>query len=79
MTAPIATPEDYVVLLRDATGLDLDLPALESDFDSLPGWDSLHLLKLVSALERATGQRIPVGRVLEARSLEQIRRVAVGA
>lgn len=79
MTASIATPEDFVALLRDSTGLDLDLPSLESDFDSLPGWDSLHLLKLVSALERATGQRIQVGQVLAARSLEQVRRVAVGA
>lgn len=79
MTPPLANDEEFVVLLRDATGLELDVPALDTDFDTLPSWDSLHLLKVVSAIERATGSRVPVGRVLEARSLRQIRQVAVGA
>ncbi|WP_232248631.1 acyl carrier protein [Streptacidiphilus rugosus] len=77
MTTLISTADDYLTLVREATGLDLDAEALHRDFDALPGWDSLHLLKLVSALERATGTRVPVGRVLEARSLDQIRQVAV--
>jgi acyl carrier protein len=77
VTTLISTADDYLTLVREATGLDLDADALHRDFDSLPGWDSLHLLKLVSALERATGARVPVGRVLEARSLDQIRQVAV--
>jgi acyl carrier protein len=79
VTTPLATDEEFVDLLRDATGLELEVTALDADFDTLPAWDSLHLLKVVSALERATGARVPVGRVLEARSLREIRRVAVGA
>ena len=77
MTAPIATPDEFVDLLRDATGLDLGAEELQLDYDRLPGWDSLHLLKLVSALERATGRKVPVGRVLETRSLAELHTLAV--
>ncbi|MFF4650445.1 acyl carrier protein [Streptomyces sp. NPDC001380] len=77
MTTTIATPAEFVGLLRDATGLDLGAAELDLDYDRLPGWDSLHLLKLVSALERATGRRVPVGRVLETRSLAELHSLAV--
>lgn len=69
--------ENYVLLLRDAVGLDADLASLQHDFDALPGWDSLHLLKLVAALERETGRRLRVSRVLEARTLDEVRKMAV--
>ncbi|SEK58815.1 acyl carrier protein [Streptacidiphilus jiangxiensis] len=79
MTTPLTTPEDYLALLREATGLDLDEASVHRDFDALAGWDSLHLLKLVSSLERATGRRVPVGQVLQARTLDEIRAIATAA
>ncbi|WP_441250990.1 acyl carrier protein [Kitasatospora sp. McL0602] len=70
------TTEEFVQLVNDDIGIPVELSELEADFDALPGWDSLHLLKLVTALEKSTGQKVPVGRLLEARSLGQILRLA---
>ncbi|MER5641537.1 acyl carrier protein [Kitasatospora sp. NPDC002227] len=73
------TTEEFVQLVNDDIGIPVELAELEADFDALPGWDSLHLLKLVTALEKATGQKVPVGRLLEARSLGQIHRLAIAS
>ncbi|WP_326700514.1 acyl carrier protein [Streptomyces sp. NBC_01754] len=73
------TPDDYTRLLGDDLGLDLTPEEISADFDELPDWDSLHLLKLVTALEKATGTPVPVGKVLEARTLRQIYELAVTA
>lgn len=70
------TTEEFVQLVNDDIGIPVDASELEADFDALPGWDSLHLLKLVTALEKSTGKKVPVGRLLEARSLGQIHRLA---
>ncbi len=70
------TTEEFVQLVNDDIGIPVDASELEADFDALPGWDSLHLLKLVTALEKSTGRKVPVGRLLEARSLGQIHRLA---
>ncbi|MEU6227059.1 acyl carrier protein [Streptomyces sp. NPDC047042] len=68
--------EDFLSLLRDELGLQLDESSLGTDFDALPDWDSLHLLKLVTSLERATGRRIAVGQLLEVRSLREVYELA---
>jgi acyl carrier protein len=74
---------EFARLVRDETGLPLGTtPAeesalLDADFDALPEWDSLYLLKLVTALERALGRSVPVGRLLEARSLRRIHDLVV--
>ncbi|MFD5753185.1 acyl carrier protein [Streptomyces sp. NPDC127033] len=71
------TLDDYVRLVDDETGMPLAPGQVAADLDELPDWDSLHLLKLVTALETAVGRRIPVGKVLEARSLQEIYELAV--
>lgn len=63
---------DFVRLLRDELGLDLSEQQAAADFDALPSWDSVHLLRLVTLIERETGRRVPVARVLQARSLREI-------
>ncbi|GGO51239.1 hypothetical protein GCM10012287_32800 [Streptomyces daqingensis] len=76
-SAPAFTLADFTRLVSE----ELDLPAepaqITADFDEIPDWDSLHLLKLITALEPATGRAVPVGKVLEARSLKEIYDLAV--
>ncbi|MFJ8791281.1 acyl carrier protein [Streptomyces sp. NPDC102462] len=72
------TLDDYVRLVNDEIGMPLTAEQVAADFDELPDWDSLYLLKLVTALEAATGRKVPVGSILEARSLKEIHDLAVG-
>ncbi|MFI5758418.1 acyl carrier protein [Streptomyces sp. NPDC051569] len=66
------TEEDFIRLVRDELALPLGGKDLDSDLDGVVSWDSLHMLRLVMAVERETGRRIPVGRLLEDRSLRAI-------
>ncbi|MFD7033105.1 acyl carrier protein [Streptomyces sp. NPDC059917] len=63
---------DFLRLLRDELGLDLTEQQAAADFDTLPAWDSVHLLRLVMLLEQETGRRVPVSSVLQARTMRQI-------
>lgn len=83
-TAPAIVPapggftlDDYVRLVNDEIGMPLEPEQVACDFDELPDWDSLYLLKLVTALELATSRKVPVGRIFEARSLKEIYDLAV--
>ncbi|MYZ34565.1 MULTISPECIES: acyl carrier protein [unclassified Streptomyces] len=71
------TLDDYVRFVNDEIGMPLAPEQVAADFDELPDWDSLYLLKLVTALEPAIGRKVPVGKVLEARSLKEIYELAV--
>ncbi|MET8542857.1 acyl carrier protein [Kitasatospora sp. NPDC004799] len=71
------TVDEFARLVREELGIPLADEDIAADLDRIPEWDSLYLLKLVTALERSTGRPLPVGRVLEARSLEEIYRLAV--
>ncbi|MEU0526589.1 phosphopantetheine-binding protein [Streptomyces niveus] len=71
------TLDDYVLLINDEIGMPLAPEQVAADFDELPDWDSLHLLKLVTALESAIGHKVPVGEILQARSLKEIYELAV--
>ncbi|MET7479257.1 acyl carrier protein [Streptomyces sp. NPDC005648] len=73
------TLADFVTTVRDELGLPLADDQVGADYDELPEWDSLHLLKLVTAVEHAIGTPVPVGRVLEARSLQEFYDLAVPA
>jgi len=73
------TLDDFILLIREEIGMPLEAEQVAADFDELPDWDSLYLLKLVTALEVATGHSVPVGKVLEARSLKGIYDLAVPA
>ncbi|WP_238432039.1 acyl carrier protein [Streptomyces cavernae] len=62
----------FLAMVRDGLGMDLTEEQLAADFDLLPDWDSVHLLRLVMLLERETGRSVPVRRVLQARSMREI-------
>ncbi|MGW0191517.1 phosphopantetheine-binding protein [Streptomyces sp. NPDC003362] len=71
------TIDDFLALVHDEIGLRLTPEAVRHSFDQLPEWDSLHLLTLLTALERQTGQRVPMPQVLEATSLWDIYELTV--
>jgi len=66
------TETDFIRLIRDELALPLTGADLESDLDRVVSWDSMHMLRLAMAVEKETGTRIPVGRLLEERSLRSI-------
>jgi acyl carrier protein len=66
------TTEDFVAIVADESGMTLVVGDLDTDFDQLDGWDSVHMLKLLSALEGAVGGALPVVEVMESRTLGQI-------
>jgi acyl carrier protein len=68
----VKTIEEFLTLLRD----DMGLPVTENDLglslDQVAGWDSVHLLSLLTFVERRTGRTLPLADVLEATSLKEI-------
>ncbi|MEU6644638.1 acyl carrier protein [Saccharomonospora sp. NPDC046836] len=62
----------FLVLLRDEVGLQVTESDLDTRFDDLPGWDSVLLLKLLSAVEQATGRQAPMLAMLEATDLRGV-------
>jgi acyl carrier protein len=75
----VTTFEDFLLLVRDELGLPIDPGQADVQFDEVPGWDSVHLLSLLTALERELGQSVSLPDVLTATSLRDIYRVAVRA
>ncbi|AQT75129.1 MULTISPECIES: phosphopantetheine-binding protein [Streptomyces] len=62
----------FLRTVRDDLGLDIAVPeGADTALGDLPGWDSLNLLRLVALLEES-GHRVPVHRLLEARSLREV-------
>lgn len=71
--------DDLVALIRDELGLPLTSEDADRPLDDVAGWDSVHMLWLVTALERQTGRGVSMPDLLEARSLKDIHRLTVGA
>lgn len=67
------TRDDFIRIVDDLA-LPMNGADLRTDLDSdrVVSWDSLHMMRLVAAVERETGTRVPVGRLLEDRSLRAI-------
>ncbi|MDR7303667.1 acyl carrier protein [Haloactinomyces albus] len=72
------TLDEFVTMMRDQIGLELTVELTSRGFDEVPGWDSVHLLGLVSAMEKRTGRSVPLPDILEASSLEDIFNLYVG-
>ncbi|MBS2963685.1 acyl carrier protein [Actinocrinis puniceicyclus] len=68
----VTTVDDFVQLIADGLGLPVTAEDVDRDLDQIAGWDSLHLLWLVTALERQTGRSVPMVELLRARSLGEI-------
>jgi acyl carrier protein len=75
----VNTIDEFVALLTDEVGVPVTEADLDAVFDHVPGWDSVHLLTLVMALERRTGRTMPMAELLEAPSLGHIFRLAVAS
>lgn len=71
--------EDFVALLRDHVGLQISVQDVPKSLDEIPGWDSLHLLWIMTAVHRRTGRSVPIPELLEAGTLEDVYRLAVAA
>ncbi|SNQ48328.1 Acyl carrier protein [Frankia canadensis] len=69
------TIDEFVELLRGELGLPLTEADTELDLDQVPGWDSVHLLALLSVLEQRTGAPISLPDVLAATSLRDVHTV----
>jgi acyl carrier protein len=74
----VRTVADFVVLLQEELGLEVRVEDVSAGFDEVPGWDSVHLLRLLTVLERETGRPISVPDVLDAPNLRYIYDLAVG-
>ncbi|ARF73570.1 acyl carrier protein [Kitasatospora albolonga] len=72
MSTTTLDTEGFLTLLRDETGLAVGTGDLDTDFDDLADWDSVMLLKLLTAVEQATGRPAPMLEVLEARTLRAV-------
>ena len=68
----MTTIEDFGALIRDELGLDIADADLDAALDQVAGWDSVHLLTLLTVLERETGRPISLPAVLEASTLAEI-------
>jgi acyl carrier protein len=68
----VKTIDDFVLLIQHEIGLPVTAEHIGEGLDSVPGWDSLHLLTLLTALERETGRSVSMPDVLEATTLRDI-------
>ncbi|QKV90558.1 acyl carrier protein [Streptomyces sp. NA02950] len=64
--------EEFIALIREEIGLLVTVEDAERGLHDLPGWDSVHLLWLVTALEEWAGRSVSVIDLLEAPSLASI-------
>lgn len=64
--------EEFLALVETELGLPVRPGDVDTDFDDLPRWDSVYLLKLLTAIERVLDHRIPVARLLETRTLGMV-------
>jgi acyl carrier protein len=69
--------DEFVTLINDELGLPVTARDTALAFDELPGWDSVHLLWLVTALERTTNHRVSMPDALQASSLADVYELAV--
>lgn len=67
--------DDLVAILRDEIGIPVTVDDARRDLAELPGWDSIHLLRLLTILQETTGTEISLAEVLEASSLEHLHKI----
>jgi len=69
------TIDDFMAFVEAELGLPVTADDATQDFDGLAGWDSVHLLSLISAVERRTGRSVSLADALEAANLADIYRL----
>jgi len=71
--------DELVELVRDLLGLPASAVDARTELGSLPGWDSVHLLRLLTVLEQRTGRDIPLPDLLDVSTVEDVYWMAVTA
>lgn len=66
------TQDEFIEILQEELDLPLQPGDLDGDLDAVVHWDSMHVLTLVREIERQTSRRVLVGRVMMARTLQEI-------
>jgi acyl carrier protein len=69
--------EEFMSLLREEIGLPVTPAHASVGFDEVPDWDSVFLLRVLTAIEQSTGRRLSMPDVLEAGTLGDIYELAV--
>jgi acyl carrier protein len=64
--------DEFVALINNELGLQVSPDDVDRNLEEVAGWDSVHLLLLLTVLERRTGQQISMPDLLEAKSLGRI-------
>ncbi|KNB50934.1 acyl carrier protein [Streptomyces caatingaensis] len=72
------TEEEFASLLRDELAIPVTVDDFDADLDTLTQWSSLYLIRLVVAVEQATGRRLSVDKLLTERSLRGLYALAAG-
>ena len=67
--------DDLLDVVRDQLGLPVTADDADRALNEIPGWDSVHLLWLMTTLEARTGRRISMPEVLEASTLAELYQV----
>jgi hypothetical protein len=65
----VTSLDDFLALVKDEIGLSFTVADSELSFDRLPDWDSVLLLALLGAVERATGRTVSLPDILAAETL----------
>lgn len=68
---------EFVSLVHDELGLPVTVEDAARELNDIPGWDSMHLLWLVTILEQRTGRGLSVVDILDAPNLKYIYELAV--
>jgi acyl carrier protein len=63
------TRQDFIRIVRDELALPLSDADLQSDLDQVVDWQSVQIVRLIVALEKETGQHVPVSQLMEQRTL----------
>ena len=68
--------DEFLAILRDQVGVDASGDDLDRALHELDGWDSVHLLSLLTIVERASGRPLSLPAALEATTLHELYAVA---
>ncbi len=64
--------DDFLELIRDGLGLSVTANDTGCALNEILGWDSVHLLWLLTAMEKETGHPISLPDLLEATNLNEL-------
>ena len=70
---------EFAELISDHIGIRIEGDDLHRKVEDVPGWDSVHLMWLLTVLERETGRRVSLPAVIEAPTLAHVYELAVTA